>query len=328
VPSVADQFAADLSRMTGVDAGVIRGWELIEGADAPGGTGGFNMLNLRPFSSDTGVASHSPRGFDRFASLGAAEVSTARRIEQPFIWRNPVLGGPGLGTVVAAHGTPQQQIAAISASGWDHGHYTRGGVVGQALLDAYSKVTGGGSSDPRLNPTVTLPQGEPGGLAGVTPHNPVPGVTSAAQAAADAAKKAAAATESVGSFLGKLSDPNFLLRLLQIGGGGLVTIAGLVLLVKEIGLKAALPSQVSNAPGVKQTAAAAEENDPVAAAYEKGRQQGREARARSAGRRRESRPARQRTAERNETRSRSAASERRNRIEAESASISDEVPFL
>jgi hypothetical protein len=251
VPSVADQFAADLSRMTGVDAGVIRGWELIEGADAPGGTGGFNMLNLRPFSSDTGVASHSPRGFDRFASLGAAEVSTARRIEQPFIWRNPVLGGPGLGTVVAAHGSPQQQIAAISASGWDHGHYTRGGVVGQALLDAYSKVTGGGSSDPRRNPTVTLPQGEPGGLAGVTPHNPVPGVTSAAQAAADAAKKAAAATESIGSFLGKLSDPNFLLRLLQITGGGLVTIAGLVLLVKEIGLKATLPAAAAAVPPVK-----------------------------------------------------------------------------
>lgn len=61
--------------------------------------------------------------------------------------------------------------------------------------------------------------------------------------------------EAVGSFLGKLTDPSYLLRGLQIvAGAGMVAI-GVTLLARQVALAADVPSPVKAVPGVAAAAA-------------------------------------------------------------------------
>ncbi len=61
--------------------------------------------------------------------------------------------------------------------------------------------------------------------------------------------------EAVGSFLGKLSDPRFWLRALEIVGGGLILMLGLYLLARQVGLGSEAPAP----PGADEAEERAEE---------------------------------------------------------------------
>lgn len=133
------QFARDVGAGTGIDPAVIFAQEQVEGAYAPGGTGAFNMLNLRPYPGDpySGVSSG---GFEQFSSLSDAETATIRRFRQPFV-------ADQLGRY--PH-TALGEITAISASGWDAGHYQESGK--NSLLQQYLSDHGvsAGPSNPEL----------------------------------------------------------------------------------------------------------------------------------------------------------------------------------
>lgn len=63
------------------------------------------------------------------------------------------------------------------------------------------------------------------------------------------------ATLSTGKFLGRLTQPSYILRGLQVAAGGVLILVGTVLLARQVGLAADLPNPVRAAPGVAAVAA-------------------------------------------------------------------------
>src|SRR5438552_3986259 len=114
------RFVSGVSAQTGLDPRVVVAWEHAEGDYAPGGTGGHNYLNLRPYPGDP-YSSVSGGGFDQFGSVEDAIRATVRRINQPFA--AGIRGSVGR--------PPASEIGAIAASAWDSGHY--GGFGGPNL---------------------------------------------------------------------------------------------------------------------------------------------------------------------------------------------------
>lgn len=212
------QFAHDVSAMTGVDPRVIFAWAQQEGAYAPNGTGHFNYLNLRPYSSDVGEVQPKSSGFAWFDNEHDAAVSTARRIRQPFIWSAPVLGGPGLGSVVAAKGSPAQEIAAIGRSGWDAGHYQEsGGAPGSSLEAAFESLYGKGAagSPPKTSSQVLAPGGTQTGSI----TSSIPGVKQA---------------EGIAGAIGRFADFVTSVRLPELIGGIVLVSIGLFILARAL----------------------------------------------------------------------------------------------
>lgn len=131
-------FIGGVSQQTGVDPRVLAAWAQAEGAYAPGGTGHFNYLNLRPYPGDPYQAVSSG-DFEEFGNVQDAIAATARRIEQPFLWGY-------LGPVVKQSGTPRAEISAIATSGWDTGHY--GGAGGPKLQADFDALFPGQLDEP------------------------------------------------------------------------------------------------------------------------------------------------------------------------------------
>jgi hypothetical protein len=73
--------------------------------------------------------------------------------------------------------------------------------------------------------------------------------------------------EGVVSFLGKLTDPHYILRGLQILAGGVLVLVGVVLLARQVALAADLPDPLK-AAGAGATAAATKNPSAAAAALE------------------------------------------------------------
>lgn len=133
-------FVNEVAKQTGLDPRVVEAWTIAEGAYAPNGTGHYNFLNLRHYApSDVGVVGQSGGGFDQFGSLDSAIASTVARIKQPFLARF-------LDPVIKKRGTPNEQLRAIAASGWDAGHYIGryGGssIVGGKLYSDFASKYG------------------------------------------------------------------------------------------------------------------------------------------------------------------------------------------
>src|SRR3954451_20460579 len=78
-PPPETQFVARVAALTGLDPRVVRAWVAVEGAYAPGGTGGFNYLNIREGTSKSGVpiAGTTQRGFAHFKNAYDAATETA-----------------------------------------------------------------------------------------------------------------------------------------------------------------------------------------------------------------------------------------------------------
>lgn len=123
------QFVIGVSTATRIDPRVIVAWMQQEGANAPGGTGGFNYLNLRPEPGDE-FKSVSTGGFEQFASVTDAIGATVNRLNKPFA--RPIIA------TARTKPTPSEQINAIAATGWDSSHY--GGNGGQNLLKTFTSI--------------------------------------------------------------------------------------------------------------------------------------------------------------------------------------------
>lgn len=128
-----DNFAAALAAATGLAPSVTRAWVAQEGGYQPGGTGGWNYLNVSPSSSGGSysgvpVVGHSagnsqvPGGFQQFGSERAALKETA-------YWINHMSNYAALRASIPQG--PEAQIAAIIASGWGTKglHLAQGGRV-------------------------------------------------------------------------------------------------------------------------------------------------------------------------------------------------------
>ena len=129
MPLTTDQatFVEGVSQQTKIDPRVVVAWLEIEGADAAGGTGHYNYLNLRPYPGDP-YAAVSSGGFEQFANVQDAVAATTRRLRQPFA--APIVQGD-------TRRTPRQEIAAIAGTGWDAGHY---GGDGSALANKFASI--------------------------------------------------------------------------------------------------------------------------------------------------------------------------------------------
>lgn len=151
---------------------------------------------------------------DPIASPGSVEVG---------FWPSPLVGGTGAGTKV--------NLQAL-----DFGSFLSG--LGLKLpSSAVAPSIGGGGG---ITGAVT---GAAKGLAdssvfGVSPA----GVFGAGKSVVDT-------TVATGKFLGKLSDPNYILRGLQMIAGAVLVFAGLFLLAKQVGLAASAPGPIGAVAG-------------------------------------------------------------------------------
>lgn len=220
------EFISAVSKATGIDPRVVVTQVIAEGAYAPGGTGGHNYLNLRPYGTDVGVVGQSPGGFDQFKDVQSAVISSVRRLEQPFIWAKPELGGPGLGSVVAEgpRATPRQELGAIGRSGWDTGHY--GSPPGSKLLAIFSQQYGAAALDSPAQSKGVGP-GAPKNpkIVASGPGTAAPG--SVVGGAAGAVGGALSAGEKLFKFLTSY-------RFLELVGGIVLVAVGLVILARAL----------------------------------------------------------------------------------------------
>ena len=153
--------------------------------------------------------------------------------------------GGALPASVAAQGADYAQAWANSPTGIDYAlgriaSFARGQKGAQAIRSivysferpknpaaeysaAVATYNGGGGPS-------NAPGSTSGSLGGALDH--IPGV---------------AQIESVGKFLGKITDPAFLLRALEVMGGGILILLGLYLLAKQIGLAPDAPAIASAA---------------------------------------------------------------------------------
>lgn len=188
------RFVIGVSVATKIDPRVVIAWMQQEGANAPGGTGGFNYLNLRPLSGDP-YKTVSKGGFEQFASVNDAVKATVRRLNQPFA--KPIIA------TARTRPTPQAQIRAISVTGWDAGHY--GGNGGLALQRTFSTLFKGGLNDSYLDPANARAVANTVSTGSASPNDPIGSTPSVIGSAADAANSAArhipgvAQIEDVGS---------------------------------------------------------------------------------------------------------------------------------
>ena len=248
------QFVKDVSGATGVDPHLVAAWITAEGAYAPGGTGGHNFLNLRPYKSDVGVVGQSGGGFDQFVNERAAALSSIARIKQPFLWTSPELGGPGLGAVISAHGDAVAQAQAIGRSGWDAGHY--GSPPGSKLVADLASTNKGG---PSLGKSVVTATGD------LVTGNPVGAAGAVAQGAGAIAS--GIGLGGVGSAVGgvgaALSAPEkiykFLTsyRFLELVGGLVLVVLGLVILGRAIATSSGIVSVGQAVSDIKRGGVAA-----------------------------------------------------------------------
>jgi hypothetical protein len=233
-PAGSEQtFIADLAHDTGLSPQVIQAWVDVEGAYAPGGTGGYNFLNIRENTSRSGVplAGTTQKGFAKFHSAGQAAQETAWWINNMSNYRG-IKSSAGL--------APESQLAAIAASPWDSSHYNGG----RKLFAAYNAVvTGVGGSVTsvfkKIGSTVgDVVSGNPvGAVTGLLPSTSnipvVGGVISAAEAPAKIA-------EDAGQVLAFVFNPQDWLRVGYILAGGILTLGGLFVLSRSVGAPQAI----------------------------------------------------------------------------------------
>lgn len=214
----SETFVADVAKATGIDPRVLTAWVDIEGANAPGGTGHYNYLNLRPTSGDQ-YAGVSSGNFEEFASVQQAEAATERRLGMPF----------ASGIIAAAHAkaSPRVEINAIAGSGWDAGHY--GGAGGPNLVNEFESIFGKGSADSKYEAITGFSGAAATATAAGQGGSTIDKVKDAATGIPGAIEDAAGEVKSVFDFL-------FSYRFLEIVGGGALVLVGLVGLMREVGI--------------------------------------------------------------------------------------------
>jgi hypothetical protein len=242
----AAAFVTGVSNATGIDPRVLVAWIQAEGAYAPNGTKGYNFLNLRPYAaSDVGVVGVTSGNFDQFGSVQSAVDSTVARLRQPFA--RPILQG------AQAQVSPGQEIALIASTGWDSGHY--GGSGGVKLRQIFASIFGaGGLTDKYQGPGTAAAVASTAGTGSAADKGSYDAGNAAHDTAA-AAKAVVSPITAVADFLGKLTDPAFLLRAGEVVAGAVLVMVGGYLLAKQVGLSASIPTPVRAASAAVESAA-------------------------------------------------------------------------
>lgn len=227
-------FVTQVSQQTGLDPRVIIAWVKAEGAYAPGGTGGFNYLNLRPASGDV-YSSVSPGGFEQFSNVQQAVTATVRRLRMPF----------ASGILATRGKSPGETINAIAASGWDAGHY--GGPGGPKLVSDFtslfsSAALGSSYQSPATARAVATEAGTSASDIGSADLGTVGSAASGA---------AGAVTGALTGWVGSLTKwiEGYAIRAAEVVGGFFLMLIGLYLLARQIGLASNPPGPVGAAVG-------------------------------------------------------------------------------
>lgn len=231
-------FIAQLSRDTGIDPRVLVAWVQQEGAYASNGTGGFNYFNLRVGPGGKGYSGvsegRSPAGFAQFGTPADAETETA-------YWLNKFSNYAGIRAVTATKPTPRQEIAAIAASKWDKDHY--GGPGGPNLLNTFNSLFAGGADTSYQSPSTA------GGVVGQAGTGSAADGGSVDLGTAPVTGSISDAGHAVAGSIGSVEDAlKFVLsvRFLEIIGGGLLVLVGLVALMREVGIN--VPNPIAATP--------------------------------------------------------------------------------
>lgn len=214
-----DQYAQLVAARTGLDWRVIRAQ--IQGEGHPGDEPGyFNPLNIATATAEYNgnqVVGNGPANTAQFGTLANGVDAAVREYK-------------ALGITKAAGTSPANQISAIASSGWASSHY--GSPPGSNLVADFRS----------LFPNVSLGKIPPeSGVFAPQPGNKIglgPGVDSGVSGAVGA-------IESTGHFLGRLTDPSYILRGLQIVAGAGLAATGAVLLARQVALAADLPDPVN-----------------------------------------------------------------------------------
>lgn len=229
------QFVESVSAQTGIDPRVLVAWITEEGANAPGGTGGYNYLNLKPYPGDI-YSSVSPGGFEQFSSVLTAVEATVRRLQQPFA--SPIL------KAAQARATPQQEIAAIASTGWDQSNYGGFGS-GPNLQNEFGQLFGGqaGLTSSYQGPGTAVQVAETAGTGSAT----IPGITGSYSLQSLAGDTSKAASSVYNSTVGALSGIwgwilSHLERLGLLLAGALLVILGVVLVARDAGVSVPVPA--------------------------------------------------------------------------------------
>ena len=205
--------------------------------------GNFNMYANNPFFTTAGAG----------GTVGPFKAGTYPTIPDsvsPGAHAAGVAVYPDLGTGVAANaihiGSEYPAIAAALRSG--HPQNAAGNPAFQSDLrrwsgSGYTGFAGISAPSGPVGPTITLAGGSNlSALQRVAQgKNPLqssitgaPG--SIAAGVGGAVSGAVGAVESVGSFLGRISSRSFLLRMGEVVGGVILTLAGMLLLARQVGL--------------------------------------------------------------------------------------------
>lgn len=225
-------FVSTVSAATKLDPRVVIAWLVQENADAPGGTGGFNYLNLRPYQGDP-FKSVSLGGFEQFANVNDAEIATIRRLNQPF-------AAQILASTKTAR-TPAQEISAIAGTGWDAAHY--GGPGGPNLVNTFNRLFAGGASTAYLaSPNLAGEIAATAGTGSAGNASTFPG----ASQVSSAVSAVTAPFTSVGDAIKFL----FSTRGLEVIGGGALILIGVVSLARDSTILSAAKTPVSAAKAI------------------------------------------------------------------------------
>lgn len=228
------------------------------------------------------------------------------RVESASTYPNPAVNSSGYGGLF---GTSFSSAAAAGAASAQEQANTAASILASLLVRnkgdlgrSLSSYSGGGYTTvpgqtsfaltaAQLSTAVqatfhgaTARVGQPSGpLAGV--GRVALGATAPITKPVDAAITAGKDVVSAGSFLGKLSDPSYILRGLQIVAGAVLVLVGTYLLARQVGLAVSeqTPQPVKDLAAKAPVVAAVRESRAQSRSFSEGRTQGRRAGARREG---------------------------------------------
>lgn len=235
-------FAYQVAAGTGLDPRVILAQITAEGA--PGnGAGYFNYLNIAAPTAAYNKTPYVGVGPANTAIFGTMQAGVAATIAEY----------KALGITKAAGKPPAEQIDAIANSGWASSHY--GTPAGSNLLNDFKS----------LYPNANVGGAPASGYGAATQGQTTLGQSPIGQVVT--------VPLSIADFLGRLTNPAYIIRGLELVAGSVLVLLGLWLLVKQVGLAAGIdvpsPVEVASAtiPGAPaQKAARAAQTRSTAAA--------------------------------------------------------------
>jgi len=232
------QWVTGVSQQTGIDPRVLIAWVQSEGH--PGDTA-YNYLNIKTTTA---------------ASLGVPTAGTLAAGTAAF--SNVQLGITAAVREINSLGlnlrgmTPEAAISQIAASPWASSHY--GGPGGPKLRNTFASIFSSAALTSSYQGSGTAAAVAATANTGSASDWTSGGVSNAPGSSGSGLLPGISQAQAIADFLGKLTDPSYILRALEIIAGGVLVIVGLYLLARQVGLA---PDVTAVAPAPVRAAAAA-----------------------------------------------------------------------